>query len=130
MTYSKSNDYTLCETTPIEGTDATLTRWFNFAACTVTTLYREKAQLSEKYKEYAGNGGYALAAAGSVALSSQMQVQKFSELDSLKEIEILHKELTTLGGHPPALDEILNTTTELRKDLRVGPPLQLKSPKP
>ena len=125
MAYSKTNDYTLCETTPIPDSKATLTRWFNFASCTVTTLYREKAEMQHSQKER-WTGDYAVSSAVSVALSSQMQVVKFSELDSLKEIQLLHAELLKCDGHPPPLEEIMNTTIELRKDIRVGPALQLK----
>lgn len=128
MSYTKTNDYTLCETTRVPGTDGSLTRWFNFASCTVTTLYREKAE-KEHHQKDRWSGDYAVSSAVSVALTSQMQVQSFSELESLKEIELLHKELVSQGGTPPDLDAILNTTMELRKDILVGKSLQLKPAK-
>jgi hypothetical protein len=127
MAYTKTNDYTLCETTPVPGTQGSLTRWFNFASCTVTTLYREKAEMQHNQKERFTGSDYAVSSAVSVALSSQMQVQRFCELDSMKEVELLHKELVRQGGTPPSLDEILNTTMELRKDVQVGRALQLKT---
>ena len=103
--YQKEDDYTLLATNTLP-TGGTVSRLFNFAAQQVTTIFREKAEMEKDVITYASNGGNAVARA--VALTSQMQVQKFSELDSLAELEILRAELVKRGGHPPELGETLN----------------------
>lgn len=124
-TYTKEDDYTLLAVSNVPD-GGKLCRYFNFAAGEITTLFREKAQLNEKQREY-GNG-YAVSNAVAVALTSQMSVRKFSELDSFNEISLMHKELEKLGGHPPALEDIINTAVATGKDVKIGRPLQLKSP--
>lgn len=87
--YEKLNDYTLSVTTDFSrqsSADPELRRIFNFLARQVTTVY------SQWY--------------GS-AVSNSMVIQKFSELDSLAEVELMHKKLSQLGGTPPALADIL-----------------------
>lgn len=93
--YKKINDYTLDVTEPFGTGKGTLSRAFNFAAATVTTLYRE----SEKDATY----GYGLA----IALTSQMNIMKFSEFDSVAEIDYMREILVEKGGKPPELDPML-----------------------
>lgn len=101
--YSKENPYTLLAVDEVPD-GGTLSRFFNFAAEQVTTIYREKAELKDSVKTYQSAGGNAVAA--SVALTSQFHVQKFSEFDSAVEIEMMHAELVRRGGKPPALNEL------------------------
>jgi len=94
--YKKINEYTLSVRDDVLGTEGHMTRVFNFAAATVTTIYREKAEMSEKR-------GYesAPAVAVSVALTSQLHIHKFSDFDSDAEIELMRQQLVRLGGRPP-----------------------------
>lgn len=101
--YTKENPYTLLALDEVPG-GGTLSRYFNFAAEQVTTIFRERAELKETIKAYQSSGGNAVAA--SVALTSQMHVQKFNEFDSAAEIEFMHAELVRRGGKPPALNEL------------------------
>lgn len=94
-TYKKVNDYTLDVTEPFGPGNGTLSRVFNFAAATVTTLYRERE------KDTAYNGGLA------ISLTSQMNIMKFSDFDSIIEIEDMRKVLVEKGGKPPELDPLL-----------------------
>ncbi len=79
----KENDYMISTSQSLQS-DATLTRTFNFASETVTTLY-------ERIYRY-GEG---------VALESKMDSKNFSELDSQGEVEMLRAELKKQGGTPP-----------------------------
>lgn len=125
MTYSKQNDFTLCEKTDVPG-GGTLCRYFNFASATITTIFREKAM--EKDSKAAGGYDGGVAVAIGLALTSQMQIQKFSELDSSREVALLHAELERQGGHPPPLEEILQSMdVSLGKDVKISRPLQLKN---
>lgn len=101
--YTKQNPYTLMATDEVPG-GGTLSRYFNFAAGQVITIFREKAEMKENIKAYQSSGGNAVAA--SVALTSQIHVQKFSEFDSTAEIEMMHAELVRRGGKPPPLNEL------------------------
>jgi hypothetical protein len=97
--YRKENDYTLSvyQDLPSGGL---LTRQFNFASEQVTTIYERKAEMKERFgNEYASDAPKA--ASVSVALSSQMTIQKFSELDSQGEVEILRQKLLADGGIIP-----------------------------
>ena|SRR6218665_243764 len=85
--FEKLNDYTLSVVNDfgrMHKADPELRRIFNFAAQDVTTIY------SMWY---------------SAAVSSSMNVQKFSELDSLGEVQMMHAKLRELGGHPPELPQ-------------------------
>lgn len=86
-TFEKLNDYTLSVTTDfgrMHKADPELRRIFNFAAQDITTIY------SMWY---------------STAVSASLHVQKFSELDSLDEVEMMHAKLCEMGGKPPALPQ-------------------------
>lgn len=124
-TYSKEDDYTLLATSDVPG-GGKLCRYFNFAAGEITTVFREKAEMKntegQSYREYP------ISTSVSVALSSQMSARKFSELDSFNEVALLHKKLVELKGSPPPLEDIINTAITTGKDVRVGRPLQLKTP--
>lgn len=43
----------------------------------------------------------------STGISTNMQIQKFSELDSLDEVAEMHKRLCEMGGNPPGLTDVL-----------------------
>jgi hypothetical protein len=121
--YSKYNDYTLAEEGAVAG--GTLTRHFNFAAATVTTIFQAKTVETQTLRAYGSDGG--VSAGVGVAMTSQMQVHKFSELDCAREVVILHAKLVELGGTPPPLEEILGSmNVTLGKDVKVGKPFQLK----
>lgn len=72
-------------------------RIFNFKSAQVTTVYREWIADS------AGN-----------AVTSQMNVQNFSDIESPAEIRDMHAKLVELGGRPPALDDILPSSGKAR----------------
>lgn len=83
--FEKLNDYTLSvvnDFSRMDQADPELRRIFNFAARNITSIY------SMWY--------------GS-AVTSNMTVTKFSELDSLDEVQMMHSKLCALGGNPPAL---------------------------
>lgn len=83
--YEKLNDYTLSVTTDFERqerADPELRRIFNFRAQQVTTIF------SQWY---------------SSSVSNSMSIQKFSELDSLDEVELMWQKLKAMGGNPPEL---------------------------
>ena len=103
--YKKEDDYTLVATNTLP-TGGTISRFFNFASQQVTTIFREKAEVSGEMRAYGSDGGVSVARA--VALTSQMQVQKFSDLDSAVEVSLMHDRLVQAGGHPPALADILD----------------------
>lgn len=83
--FEKLNDYTLSVVHDFvrnDRADPELRRIFNFAAQNITTIY------SMWYGE---------------AVASNMQVQNFSELDSLDEVARMHAQLCQMDGHPPPL---------------------------
>ena len=123
--YTKEDDYTLLAQSDVPG-GGKLCRYFNFAAGDITTVYHQKAEM--KNTEGYSSREYPISTSVSVALTSQMSVRKFSELDSFNEVALMHKELVKQGGHPPALEDIINTAIATGKDMRVGRPLQLKTP--
>jgi len=125
MSYRKENEFTLSDTLENPG-GGTLTRYFNFASATITTIFREKIYEKDSVKQYNSQGGAGIAIGA--ALTSQMQIQKFSELDSLHEVSALHKELETRGGHPPPLEDLLSMNVTTGKDFKAGRTLQLKPP--
>lgn len=92
--YKKINDYMLDVTEPFGPGKGTLSRLFNFAAATVTTLYHEKETVY-----YCSDI--------STALTSQMNIMRFSDFDSVAEIEDMRKILVEKGGKPPELDPML-----------------------
>ena len=84
--YSKINDYTLSvvvDFTRQDRADPELRRIFNFKARQVTSIY----------SMWYGAG-----------VTSNMETQNFSALDSLDEVAEMHKKLIRLGGKPPALE--------------------------
>lgn len=84
--YSKINDYTLSvviDFTRQDQADPELRRIFNFKARQVTTIY------SMWYRD---------------GLTSNMEMQNFSALDSLDEVVEMREKLIQLGGKPPALE--------------------------
>lgn len=88
--FEKLNDYTLSVTNDFgrqAGADPELRRIFNFKARQVTSIY------SMWY---------------SSSVTATMQVQKFSELDSLDEVKDMHKKLCELGGNPPGLADVVS----------------------
>ncbi len=96
--YRKENDYTLSAVQDLPS-GGLLTRQFNFASEQITTIYERKA---EKDSTVGGSyGSDPKATAVSVALSSQMTVQKFSELDSQAEVDLMRAKLLADGGNIP-----------------------------
>jgi hypothetical protein len=106
--YKKEDDYTLLVTNTLP-TGGTLSRYFNFAAGQITTLFTQQSNLKEKdsIKQYNSEGGAGISVSVATALTSQMHVQNFSSLDYTAELEQMHKLLKTKGGNPPPLDEKL-----------------------
>lgn len=83
--FEKLNDYTLSVTYDFarqEKADPELRRIFNFAAQNITTIY----------SMWYGH-----------AVTSSMHVEKFSALDSLDEVRMMHEKLKDLRGNPPPL---------------------------
>lgn len=88
----------------------TLTRTFNFLSGQITTI--ACSNVSQSRGADAG---------GSSAASTQMTIQNFDEIQSLKEIQLMHQKLVQLGGQPPDLSEIVpimnkKTVTAIRRD--------------
>jgi hypothetical protein len=84
--YSKLNDYTLSVVNDfrrMEQADPELRRIFNFKARQVTTIYT---------MWYCA------------ALTSNMETQKFNDLDSLDEVIEMREKLIRLGGNPPEIE--------------------------
>ena len=100
--YRKEDDYTLQVTNTVPGVNGTLCRYFNFAAGQVTTIFSAKAEMQDK--QSAGYSNPSVSTSVSVALTSQMQIQKFSDLDNEAEINLMRAKLVELGGKPPAED--------------------------
>lgn len=94
--YRKENDYTLSVSQDLPS-GGLLTRQFNFASEQVTTIYERRDTLKDQYSAYGVGAGTAV----SVALSSQMTIQKFSDLDSQAEVEIMREKLLAEGGKIP-----------------------------
>ncbi len=87
--FEKLNDYTLSvvnDFTRMAQADPELRRIFNFKARQVINIY----------SMWYSNG-----------IGTQMQVQKFSELDSLDEVKDMHRKLCEMGGNPPGLPDIV-----------------------
>jgi len=90
--YEKLNDYTLSVTTDFgrqAGADPELRRIFNFKARQVTTVFTQWYSSS---------------------VANSMAIQKFSELDSLEEVELMWDKLKEMGGNPPELASTLPKT--------------------
>lgn len=84
------NDYTLSVTNDFQrggDSDPELRRIFNFRARQITNVF----------SMWYGEG-----------MSTNMQIQKFSELDSLDEVREMHRMLCNKGGNPPSMEDILN----------------------
>jgi hypothetical protein len=106
--YTKEDDYTLLVTNDLP-TGGTLSRYFNFAAGQITTIFTQRADLKDKgsVREDKDDGGNAVSVSVSTALTSQMQIQSFSSLDYTAELVQMHKILKDKGGNPPELSEKL-----------------------
>ncbi|MEZ0224072.1 MAG: hypothetical protein ACAH83_05935 [Alphaproteobacteria bacterium] len=103
--YRKEDDYTLMVTNVLPS-GGIICRIFNFASRQITTVFSEKSEVQGDLRAYGHDGG--VSAARAVALTSQMQVQKFSELDSLEEVNLMRRELMIRGGKPPGVSETLD----------------------
>jgi hypothetical protein len=91
---ARVNDYTLRVTTDFgrqTSADPELTRIFNFRARSITHIFSQW---------------------GTQAVGNSMLIERFSDLDSLDEVALMHAKLVELGGKPPALDDI---TRRMRK---------------
>lgn len=116
--YVKENDYTLSverrRESKLSQTDypltavSSITRTFNFLAQQVTTVTRDLVYQAGGYKY-----------GGSSAVSATTTVQNFDDVQSQGEIAVMHAKLKSLGGNPPALEELV----------KQGPrPLRLPAP--
>lgn len=94
--YRKENDYTLAVVQDLPS-GGFLTRQFNFASEQVTTIYERKAEKEHSLGEYSTGKATSV----SVALASQVTIQKFSDLDSQAEVEIMRGKLLADGGKIP-----------------------------
>jgi len=103
--YKKEDDYTLLATN-ILPSGGTLSRYFNFAAGQITTIFTQRADLTKQDHQSTYSGG-GISVSVSTALTSQMSIQSFSSLDYTAELEQMHEILKKQGGHPPELDEQL-----------------------
>lgn len=91
--YEKLNDYTLSVTTDFQrnsGSDPELRRIFNLRARQITSIF----------SQYVSGG-----------VGNSMMVQKFSELDSLDEAELMRQKLIELKGTPPEIQPALDKPT-------------------
>jgi len=109
--YAKEDDYTLRASWNPPGSKGTLSRYFNFASEQVVTIFTERAEMEKSIKAGAYDGGAGISVA--VALSSQMQIQRFSDMDSQTEIEMMREKLVSLGGKPPAATATPGKTARL-----------------
>ena len=97
--FEKLNDYTLSVVNDFarqSGADPELRRIFNFRARLVTSIY------SMWYRD---------------GVSTDMHVQRFSELDSLDEVKEMHKKLCEIGGNPPGLPDVVQPLSKAGKSL-------------
>ena len=74
---------------------SSITRTFNFLSEQVTTIARDVTAQAGGYKS-----------GGSSAVTQSMTIENFSDFDSTREIEAMHKALVNSGGTPPPLDEL------------------------
>ena len=106
--FVKENDYTLSVVKqevmelPSYGSynaqrTLSLTRTFNFMSAQVTTVIRDS--LFESHGSESG---------GSAAISTQIIIQNFSDIDSKEEIKLMHQKLIEMDGKPPALPGTLD----------------------
>lgn len=111
----KDNDYTISQVRAGKGYEdsvnfnSRITRTFNFLAAQVTTQTRDIT--------YQG-GGYK--SGGSSGVAATVTIQNFDEFQSKAEIRLMHEELVKLGGHPPAIDEVLGDDD--KKTIRLPAP--------
>lgn len=104
--FDKDNAYTLVQNTTYISTNnhnRSIARIFNFKSAQVTTVTREWISGS------AGN-----------TIHSQLDVRNFSEIDSKDEIREMHQRLVSMGGKPPAIDDILPQSAAKPKALALG----------
>lgn len=102
-TLTKVNDYTLLETTPIEGTKGILCRSFNFASKQLITIFREvTSERDNKGDRLDGLDAKAVSVSTSVstAITSKIDIKKFSDLQSDQEVKLMAQELKKLKGTP------------------------------
>lgn len=83
---------------------ARISRIFNFKARQLTTIY-ERGGLSEFKQPRGEYSNYEMAQMP--AVTSSMTVQNFRDIEGSDEIAEMHAKLTTLGGKPPKLDDVL-----------------------
>jgi len=91
---NKLNDQTISETSSI-GVHAKLTKIFNFESRQVTTILVDELQISQ-YRDGSGKSNAA-------AVSTQMNIQNFKDIEGTGEFQRMHEELKNLGGNPRPL---------------------------
>jgi len=103
--YKKVDDYTLLAMSELPA-GGTLSRYFNFAAGEVTSIFSQKTEMKEQ-GEPGYEGAESVSISVSTALTSQMLSKNFSDFDDTHEIERMHALLKEQGGNPPPLNETL-----------------------
>lgn len=106
-TFKRLDDSTLLARTDLadakEWGGARISRIFNFKARQLTTIYErggtQEFQIPDGH--YSSKTGY------TAAVTSAMTVQNFRDLEGTEEIAEMHTKLTSLGGKPPKLDDVL-----------------------
>ncbi len=103
-TFEKVNDYTIQSTLKEDATDgrgngyvymsSRIVRIFNFAAGTITSLHHNRTFRSEQSTP--------------AVVSEQTTVEKFKDMPSLIEVEIMREKLVGMGGHPPLIEDVLS----------------------
>ena len=90
---------------------SSITTTFNFLSAQVTTVTRDAM------REHSSGAAYA------VAVSTQMKIQNFYELGSLREVERARGELVRMGGTPPEMSELMadsvKVVSALQRDITV-----------
>lgn len=109
------NDYTLSavrETETMRKSENTedrivyvssLTRTFNFMSAQVTTIKCDRMCQSRGTES-----------GGSAAVSTQMVIENFNDIQLTAEIELMHEKLVEMGGKPPAIVDILGRLNKNR----------------
>lgn len=107
-TFKRLDDSTLLARTDLaeakEWGAARISRIFNFKARQLTTIY-ERGGITEFKQPRGEYSNYEMAQVP--AVTSSMTVQNFRDIEGTEEIAEMHAKLTSLGGRPPKLDDVL-----------------------
>ncbi|MBI1214454.1 MAG: hypothetical protein GC185_01385 [Alphaproteobacteria bacterium] len=117
--YDKLDDSTLRVTYDMAGKKGDnwgaprLSRIFNFEARQLITLYERGGT-----QDFSIPGRYGNTTGKSAAVTSDLQVQNFSELDTTAELARMHKKLKDMGGKPPSIDDLAGQLDKKKPALR------------